>query len=383
MDTRSFLRRWWRLAGLVTWVAVGGTFVADFVEAPGQLHEARTALWAAAFFFYPVAFWVSTAGDARPRSRALRLACAGAQALAALAIAWLPQKAVGFIFLVLVAGELAHLLRPVPASLWILAQSVAMAWVYLGFLPLQLAAAYIGVYLGFQAFAYLTVRAADNEARMRADLALVNADLRATQALLADSSRMAERVRIARDLHDVLGHDLTALCLRLEVARHLTEGPALVQVEEARAVAQRLLADVREVVSDLRGAGALDLGAALRALAGGLPSPRVHVIVGEGVRVEDPARAEALLRCAQEAVTNAIRHAGAANVWLELRRTEAAVELEARDDGRGAAGLKEGNGLRGMRERLRALGGRLSVEAAPGAGLSLRAALPLPEAGAA
>jgi signal transduction histidine kinase len=87
----------------------------------------------------------------------------------------------------------------------------------------------------------------------------------------------------------------------------------------------------------------------------------------------DPLRAQVLLRCAQEMVTNSVRHAQARNFWLQLRLDENGVALTARDDGRGVDVLQSGNGLRGMAERLRQLGGELKVESSPGAGFSLQA----------
>jgi signal transduction histidine kinase len=94
----------------------------------------------------------------------------------------------------------------------------------------------------------------------------------------------------------------------------------------------------------------------------------------------DPLRAQVLLRCAQEMVTNSVRHARARNFWLQLRLDENGVALNARDDGRGVDVVKSGNGLSGMAERLRQLGGELKVESSPGAGFSLQAWVPL-EAG--
>ncbi|MFO0985675.1 MAG: histidine kinase, partial [Planctomycetota bacterium] len=317
MDTASLVPRWWRLAGLITWVVVGGTFLVDFAESPGLLHQRR--VWALGFVY--VLFAVLFAATAAPRrrlARPTRVTLILVQAGAAFLIAYLPQKAVGFIFLVLVAGQLGTLLAPRPAILWIVAQSTVMAWIYHAMLPLQLAVAYIGVYLGFEIFAYLTVRAAESEACARQDLARVNAELRSTQAMLAEHSRVAERMRIARELHDVLGHDLTVLCLNLEVARHLTDGDVHKHVSTSHALARRLLADVRGVVSDLRGDGVVDLKRATRALVEAVPRPQIHVALADDLHVEDPVCADAMLRCTQEIVTNAIRHAGADNLWLEF-----------------------------------------------------------------
>src|SRR5262249_59319854 len=114
--------------------------------------------------------------------------------------------------------------------------------------------------------------------------------------------------------------------------------------------------------------------------AGGIPRPRVHVGVAAGVAIEDPQAAHVLLRCAQEIVTNAVRHAGADNVWLDVVPDAGGVAIRARDDGRGAPAVHAGQGLTGMRERLEERGGSLAVETTPGHGFSVTAVLPLPGA---
>ncbi len=85
-----------------------------------------------------------------------------------------------------------------------------------------------------------------------------------------------------------------------------------------------------------------------------------------------------LLRCAQEIITNTVRHAGARNLWLRCERTEAnELAIHARDDGRGALAIRQGNGLTGMRERLAQVGGRLNITTARDQGFALDAWLPL------
>jgi signal transduction histidine kinase len=91
----------------------------------------------------------------------------------------------------------------------------------------------------------------------------------------------------------------------------------------------------------------------------------------------DPRRAQVLLRCAQEMVTNSVRHARARNLWLSLVQDVSGVALTARDDGCGVTEVKAGNGLNGMAERLRLMGGELKIESSPGDGFSLQAWIPV------
>ena len=228
----------------------------------------------------------------------------------------------------------------------------------------------------FQLFAVLTVHYARSAEASRDALALVNADLLATRALLADATRDAERLRMARELHDVAGHNLTALRLNL---RALAADPALAgraDVALAERLAGELMGDIRQVVQSLRDDRGLDLATALRALAAPFPRPSLHLTIAPGVRITDPAVAETVLRLAQEALTNSARHAGAERVWLRIDHGEDGLRIEIHDDGQCGADLREGNGIAGMRERLAALDGALMVGRTERGGLRLLARLP-------
>src|SRR5262249_19576093 len=161
--------------------------------------------------------------------------------------------------------------------------------------------------------------------------------------------------------HDAVGHHLTALSLNLEALALQVDGKAAEPVREARALAKRALEDVRGVVDRLREPERTDLFAALRALAEKIPRPRIHLSLPGEVATRGPARALTVLRCAQEIVSNAVRHASAENLWIELREVEGALEIHARDDGRGAEAIVLGHGLTIMRERLESGGGRLEI----------------------
>lgn len=190
-------------------------------------------------------------------------------------------------------------------------------------------------------------------------------------------ARLEERLEISRELHDSIGHHLVALNTQLELARHQTEGAARETVREAQAAGRRMLGEVRSIVSTWRADTVPEVGAALRALAGQLQTPAVLVDVPPGLEVTDAHAARALIRCAQEIVTNAIRHAEAQHVWLELRAAAGGIELVGRDDGRGCDVVTLGNGLRGLGERAEALHGRVDVRARPNGGFEVAMWLPV------
>nr|WP_096376191.1 histidine kinase [Lysobacter enzymogenes] len=232
-------------------------------------------------------------------------------------------------------------------------------------------------FVGFQGFAMLVAHYARSAEQARDRLALVNADLLATRALLADSARDAERLRMARELHDVAGHKLTAMMLNL---RALAAEPDLAQrheVQVAQQLAGELLGDIRAVVQALRDARGLDLATALRALAAPLPRPALTLALDERLHLTDPALAETLLRVVQEALTNAARHADAAQLRVTLRRDTGALDLRIDDDGRAHAPLREGNGLSGMRERVAAAGGEVDFSLSPEGSMRIHARFPL------
>jgi signal transduction histidine kinase len=232
------------------------------------------------------------------------------------------------------------------------------------------------LYAGFCVFVFITSLVARQQAQAREEQRRLNAELRATRLLLAESARINERTRISRELHDLLGHHLTALSLNLEVAGHLSEGRVKEHVRQAHTLARLLLTDVREAVSTLREGGAIDLSAALRPLAENVPALDIHMDIESPLTLDDPERAHVLLRCTQEIITNTVRHSGARHLWIEARRDDGCVHIKARDDGRGADALIAGNGLRGMRERLTQYGGTIEIETRPGAGFRLDLRLP-------
>ncbi len=281
------------------------------------------------------------------------------------------------VLLVIVSAQLVLLMPIRWAVLAILAFNVAVAlrWIESGW-PLLQALLNLVPLLGFQAFATLTGYYAGMSERSRDHLAQVNAELLATQRLLEESARTGERLKLSRELHDVAGHKLTAL--KLNLAR-LQRDPVLAAREEVRVSAQladELLADIRSVVSALRLHDGLELDAALRALARPIAGTRIEVEVQEGLRVESVTQAEALLRCAQEAITNALRHGRASHIRLSCGHVGAELMLEVSNDGETPRRVEFGNGLTGMRERLQAMGGRVELDSETGRGLRLRAFLP-------
>jgi signal transduction histidine kinase/ligand-binding sensor domain-containing protein len=207
---------------------------------------------------------------------------------------------------------------------------------------------------------------------------------------------LEERGRIARELHDSLAQGFTSISIHLEAVNAKMGAPhdaAREHLNQARLLVRSSLAEARRTVRNLRSEflEAGDLAAALSQVAGQLTagtnvSAEVTVT---GASRQLPARIESnLLRVGQEALTNAVRHAGARIVRARLEYGDGRVTLRIEDDGQGfdvhttgAASNGGGFGLRGMRERLTQIGGSLSVESLPGRGTQITATVPLGENG--
>ena len=336
--------------------------------------------WCVAYAIFGLAYWYAT-NDLGRRQRGLRrVPLLVVMNVAAFAIAWFSHSGISGILTMLIAGVVPWTLPLIPGVIWVLLQSYTLVPIFVVWLDYSLFDAFAQclMYLGFSAFTYVTSLVAKQQADSRDELRRLNSELRATRTLLTESSRIAERMRISRDLHDLIGHHLTALSLNLEVASHLVGGTAQDHVRQAQSVAKLLLSDVREVVSQLRENDNIDLTEALRTLVEGVPGLAIHLELPPRFSVDDPLRAQVLLRCAQEIITNTVRHSGARNLWLRCERTETnELAIHARDDGRGAGDMRQGNGLTGMRERLAQVGGRLDIVTARDQGFALDAWLPL------
>ena len=187
---------------------------------------------------------------------------------------------------------------------------------------------------------------------------------------IAHLAKVAERERIARDLHDVLGHTLSVIILKSELAGKLIERDPERAKAEMADVEHTSRAALAEVRSTIRGYRAHSLEAELKQAQAALETAGVTVKCEAAEVRLSPAQESVVALVVREAVTNVVRHAGARNCLLRLTPVNGFCRFEIQDDGRGG-GAVEGNGLRGMRERIEALGGSLQRENTPGTRLTI------------
>ncbi|MGH8029662.1 MAG: sensor histidine kinase [Arenimonas sp.] len=364
------------IAGYVAWAAIGYELIYTTWAPPawlggpmspwllGGLHLAFVAMFAT----------VTARVDlAQAPRRALLLA----QVVLVFVLMALARSSALPILMILCAVQVVHLWTPRAALALMVAINIGLFLMYRYAWDLNSPVISTIMHGSFQGFAALTAWFAISAERARDALATTNADLLATRSLLAESARDSERLRLSRELHDVAGHKLTALKLNLAALARDPRLQGVDQVALCARLADELLADIRGVVAQMRQHDGMDLGAAVKVLAGPFPRPRMHLDIADDARVGSVAQAEAVLRAVQEGLTNAVRHSHAQNLWVVLRRDGDALRLDIRDDGRGSGEVRAGNGLSGMRERLEAVGGGLDVRRTDTGGVHLQAWLPV------
>ncbi len=361
-----------RILGYVL-LAIAG--LGPLVDPNIHLRSPAVEAWIGAYVVFAVAFHVGASATDGQRVR--RLSALAVQSAALLSMAALLPCQFGALTLVVAASQSALVLRPRGALAWMALQTAGVAYFLVPTCRLQEGLADVTALAGFQGFAAVAIYLARREADARSALSQANAELVATRSLLEEASRSHERTRIARELHDVLGHDLTALGLQLEIATHVDADAGRTHLTKAQEVNARLLRNVREVVTAMKQDEGPDLACALRAMVADVPGLTVHLDVEDALVVDDASRAQCVLRCVQEIVTNALRHARAENLWIRVQREADDVTVDARDDGHGAQTPCDGHGLRGMRGRLEEMGGLLEIATAPEQAFSVMARLPL------
>lgn len=354
---------WLLLVGLLTWAVVAGIELGlgrpPLLQQPWPMALLNVLGYLASLagFLLVVALPPPTTPQTGHRLAALGLTL---QAGAVLLLQWLEPRSINQILLIMWSSQLPYFLR-LPTSVALSALALLInAWLRWRVEPAPAFWFEPLIYFTFSLFGIATSRNAILAEQARAELAQRNAELEATQQLLTASASESERLRIARDLHDSLGHHLTALALQLEILQH-QHGPAAEQTAaQARQLVKLLLADVRATVSNLRSTPSLQASTLLTPLLRGSPTLRIDADIADDLWFDEPRTAEAMLRICQEVLTNTWRHARASALRIRLRHHDGRWCFEAEDNGAVLHSWQPGNGLRGVQERVQALGGEAS-----------------------
>ena len=209
------------------------------------------------------------------------------------------------------------------------------------------------IYFMLQMFGFSAIETIQREEKAKEELAIINQELLATRFMLKTTSQKQERLRISRDLHDVIGHQLTALSLNLEVAKHKVSEEFKPLLEDNLQLAKTLLTDVRQVVKEMRDQEQFDLVSSLESLINQLPNCQLKVI--SSADINSLQLKQQLMFCLQEGVSNALRH-GKANLFtFTSEKTDNNLMIELADNGsanKASSNTNFGSGLAGMKERL-------------------------------
>jgi len=364
----------------VAWLAVASTLLAPAGAQP--IGSAQWVTGLAALVLFLIAFGTRAILEERCASDVWLGSAVIAQAAIAPICLWTLQNHLESVLLVLIAAQLAALRdRRVSVAMLVLANGEFFIWLARSE-PLPKAMQVGLAYVAFQLFAGFVSRAAYVAQESRRDVLRANRELRAARALVAEGTRAQERLRLSRELHDIAGHKLTALKLQLSLEMRTQKSAASGTLAQCLTLADELLNDIRMVVSALRQEDTIDLRTALLALNPAVASVSVKFNVEPGAVVSDIAKAEALVRCAQEGLTNALRHGAATEIIVTLTRNEQELMLSVEDNGAGYSSTTPpvGNGLRGLRERVEEFQGAVSLDRRRPRGCVLRAVLPEPKA---
>jgi signal transduction histidine kinase len=383
---------------LAAYLTILGVFIAALVSSWGQVSALHLASIVALFgLFFLLQFLLldnprlADTFLTPPRWRWYFIA----QGIVAAAIALVVPVGMGYvpILFIILAAQLFFGLQTREAVLWTLGYAALVGILLLITAPLFSAVMtmfiYGGAFIFFAAVTTMFKREQVTRARseqLLKELEAVHAQLREYAARVEQLAVAEERNRLAREIHDSLGHHLTILSVQLQAASRLIaldSTRAASEIEKARAIVAEALGDVRQSVSALRAQAAVN----------GQPALALERMIQEfgdatGIIVNyradalgalSPAQVLTIYRAVQEGLTNVQKHAHASRVDVTLQRDETIIRLALADNGSGdgAARAESGFGLLGLRERVEFLGGVLSYGARAGGGFELKMELPL------
>lgn len=338
-------------------------FLPTFLVEPA-IHHAGSRTWA----IYGVSVLVFAAVFVRGQSATGRALTFTVLATLAFALGFSPANPGAYIFFTYAAAFAARLERTAHAAAWIVTITALGLLVGLGIHPPLYSWLGLGLFTPLIGAVNLHF----------AQVGRANAKLHAANAEIEHLAAVAERERIARDLHDVLGHTLSLIVLKAELASKLADrDPArsASEIRDVERVSRAALKEVREVIRGYRPTLGDELARAKALLDTAYIAATIDATIDPHDLRANVGLEEVMALALREAVTNVVRHSGASQATIRAWHDANAgrVVLEVADDGRGTT-RPEGAGLRGMRERVEAIDG--SVTSVSGEGTRLTIAIP-------
>ena len=358
------------VVALCTWLLVAGSAL-GLAYGHSAISVLNWILSATAFLGFMLGFFFAVRDERYQHDLQVRLALLGWQFVCVLTLYLLLPYAYNAILMTMLSMQVVYYIslnRAIVLSpLWSLPLWLTQALLW------EQSSAWLTALLfwSFNIFAMMMMDSRRREEAARESAEAANRELVATQAMLQRATREQERTRIARNIHDLLGHHLTALAIHLQVAQRQAVVAETVNEEHrsnldrCHKIARLLLQDVREAVSDMRDNEGVSLQQAIAVLTQDVPALAVKVETAEYLPELSFPQANAIIKAVQECITNTLRHAGASHLDIAISHDDGWVKIVVQDNGRVYGSLVEGNGLKGMRERISEVAGRVHFEASP------------------
>ncbi|MCM2678438.1 histidine kinase [Echinimonas agarilytica] len=312
--------------------------------------------------------------EAQPTRRA-KLLLAG-QWCIGIAVHALSPSILASVLLVIVASELPTVVRGRHWIGWLCAMMLfQLAWdLYFAWEVKTLFNTL--VFFGFALFSASSTMARIRARKQQLQLQNLNLELVATQSLLAQKGGSEERLRIARDLHDSIGHQLTALSLNLEHAMHRPPENLNTFLAQTKSEVNNTLNQTREIVREMRHRHQISLISVIESIRQNLPND-IELRVQGNINIQQATLAEQLAFCIQEGISNALRHGNAKLILIQFHQHKM-LHIDIDDDGLGCTQWHEGSGLIGMKERLNRFSGQVTLNtSAQLSGMCLSIHLPM------
>ncbi|HMU66286.1 MAG TPA: histidine kinase [Cellvibrionaceae bacterium] len=347
-------RKWLTLAGIFTWLLIA------YVDIPRSRELIELLIISAGYLSFLACFILVVTGLSQKIAPLLTHGLLFGELAIALLLIFLGSGSLTPVLLVVWAGQLPDFISRSWAFVLVLISSLGLYALLAATQP-NIDPLMTGlIFFGFQLFALLSSLSRVGEQHARQHAEQLNQQLLATRVLLAQSSKRDERMRIARDLHDILGHQLTALNVQLELLSHQVPQALRPSVVQSKGLAQELLDTIRAVVRDQRTGFTLDIGKAIETALINLPE--VRLTVQGALQLDSVVLAEQLVLCLQEGISNAVRHGRATQLELLLNQQDELIVIRLVDNGRGFTGkIIPGAGLTGMSERLSVYQGQVKL----------------------
>jgi signal transduction histidine kinase len=371
-------------SALFTWLFVSGSAL-YFMLGSDKISSQRVIAAIVLFATYLV-FWMYLSRERNYKNeKGVRAALLALTFCNVIAIYFVVPFVYTAIFMIIWSAALPYFIKPKLAFLLSPLWSSTLYLVYglyWGFSGMFVSAM---LFWTFNLFALVMVTTAIKEKQSREKVEMINLELISTQQLLGQAAGQVERIRIARNIHDLLGHHLTALTINLQVAsRQLdklnvaSEEKAISQkgaikesIEQCHSLSKLLLSDVREAVSDIRIKSSLKLDLAIKAMTERLPHLKVTLHYPNEINIDDVNIADVLTKCVQESITNTLKHSRgkAMDITFSQHNNELNLKLQSFDSNQLTKGklkisaavnqINLGNGLKGMQERLKQINGNV------------------------